>query len=84
MDANTANRVKAIIADDFGVKIEDIRDEANVWKDLADISLEDVELVMDLEDAFAIEIPNKAVENVETVRDLIELVESLINKRHAA
>jgi acyl carrier protein len=52
-------RVKEIIADQLGVKEEDVIDDASFVDDLGADSLDTVELVMALEEEFGVEIPDE-------------------------
>lgn len=67
-------RVKTIIADKIGSKIEEITEESNLQKDLSLDSLDEVELVMQLEKEFKIAIPDEETFNVKTVADIIQVV----------
>ena len=51
-------KVKKIIAEQLGKDVEDIKNEASFIEDLGADSLDTVELVMALEDAFKVQIPD--------------------------
>ncbi|MBI3020582.1 MAG: acyl carrier protein [Candidatus Omnitrophica bacterium] len=55
------DRVRAIIAEQLGVKLEEVTDSASFIEDLGADSLDTVELVMALEEEFGIEIPDEDV-----------------------
>jgi acyl carrier protein len=57
-------KVKQIIAEQLGKNEADIKNEASFIEDLGADSLDTVELVMALEDAFKIEIPDEQQENL--------------------
>jgi acyl carrier protein len=75
MTLSTADRVRSIIQEQLGV--DEAPDVADVILDLRADSLDQVALVLALEDAFGIEIPNSAMEAPGTVGDVIALVEGL-------
>ncbi len=73
---NIEERVKKIVAEQLGVKEEDIKNESSFTDDLGADSLDTVELVMALEDAFGTEIPDEEAEKITTVQLAIDYVKS--------
>jgi acyl carrier protein len=71
-------RVKEIIADQLGVEIEKLRDDANFVQDLGADSLDVVELVMAFEEEFGIEIPDEDAEKIRTVGDVIKYLKERV------
>ena len=69
--SEAAAKVKEIIANELGVEIEKVTDEASFVEDLGADSLDTVELVMAFEEEFAIEIPDEDAEKMQTVGDAI-------------
>ena len=69
------DKVKSIIAEQLGVKPEEVTPEAAFVEDLGADSLDTVELVMALEEGFAIEIPDEDAEKITTVGDAIKYIE---------
>ena len=69
-------RVKKIIAEQLGVKEEEVTQEASFVEDLGADSLDTVELVMALEEEFETEIPDEEAEKIATVQDAISYIES--------
>jgi len=65
-------KIVDIIANQLGVDKEIVSPEANVVDDLGADSLDVVELVMALEEAFDLEIPDEEAEKIRTVKDIIE------------
>jgi acyl carrier protein len=63
-------KVADIIANQLGVDKEIVTPEANVVDDLGADSLDVVELVMALEEAFDLEIPDDEAEKIRTVKDI--------------
>jgi acyl carrier protein len=73
MDRNDMQKkVVDIIANQLGVDKEMVTPEANVVDDLGADSLDVVELVMALEEAFDLEIPDDEAERIRTVKDILE------------
>ena len=71
-----ADRVRAIIAEQLGVKLEEVTDSASFIEDLGADSLDTVELVMALEEEFGIEIPDEDAEKMGSVSEAIKYIES--------
>lgn len=69
------SKVVDIIANQLGVEKDIITPEANVVDDLGADSLDVVELVMALEEAFDLEIPDEDAENIRTVKDIFDYLE---------
>ena len=73
--SDVATKVKAIIIDKLGVDEAEVTDSASFTNDLGADSLDTVELVMALEEAFDIEIPDEAAEGIATVGDAVKFIE---------
>lgn len=73
--ADVAQRVIEIVAEQLGVDKEKIRPETHFVNDLGADSLDTVELVMELEEEFDIDIPDDAAEKIQTVGQAIEFIE---------
>ena len=67
-------RVKKIVAEQLGVKLEDVKNESSFVDDLGADSLDTVELVMALEEEFETEIPDDEAEKINTVQAAIDYV----------
>ena len=70
-----ADKVRSIIAEQLGVKKDEVIDEAKFIDDLGADSLDTVELVMALEEEFGIEIPDEDAEKMGTVGEAIKYIE---------
>ena len=70
-----ADKVKSIIAEQLGVKQEEVIPDASFIDDLGADSLDTVELVMALEEEFGTEIPDEDAEKITTVGDAIKYIE---------
>jgi len=73
--ASVAERVIDIVAEQLGVDKEKISPETSFVNDLGADSLDTVELVMELEEEFDINIPDDAAEKIQTVGEAIEFIE---------
>ena len=67
-------KVKSIIADQLGVGEDEIKPESSFIEDLGADSLDIVELVMAMEEEFEVEIPDEEAENIKTVGDAINYI----------
>jgi acyl carrier protein len=67
-------RVKKIVAEQLGVKEDEVTNSASFVEDLGADSLDTVELVMALEEEFDLEIPDEDAEKIQTVNDAIEYI----------
>lgn len=74
MSADTQAKVRSIIAEQLGVKVEEVVDQASFTDDLGADSLDTVELVMALEEEFGIEIPDEDAEKMRTVGDAMRYI----------
>ena len=73
-------KVKAIIVDKLGVDENEVTPEASFSNDLGADSLDTVELIMELEKEFGIQIPDEAAEKISTVGDAIAFIEENTTK----
>jgi acyl carrier protein len=72
-------KIKAIIAEQLGVKQDEVTPTASFVDDLGADSLDTVELIMALEEEFNIEIPDEDAEKMKTVGDVIKYIEEKAN-----
>jgi acyl carrier protein len=72
--SDTAEKVKKIVIEHLGVEEAKVTTEASFIDDLGADSLDTVELVMALEEAFDIEIPDEAAEGITTVGDAVKYI----------
>ncbi|HDI60741.1 MAG TPA: acyl carrier protein [Desulfobacteraceae bacterium] len=68
------DKVKKIIAEKLGVDPTEVVPEASFVEDLGADSLDLVELIMSMEEAFEIEISDEDAENLKTVQDAIDYI----------
>ena len=77
-----AERVKTIIADQLMVEVSEIHDESSFVEDLGADSLDTVELIMEFEDEFGIEVSDEDAEKISTVGDAIAYLEKLVGEKN--
>lgn len=75
------DKIKTIIADQLGVKLEEVMPKASFVDDLGADSLDTVELIMALEEEFEIEIADEDAEKIKTVGDIIKYIEGKIQTK---
>ena len=76
--SDIASRVKAIIADKLDVEETEVTPEASFTNDLGADSLDTVELIMEFEKEFNIQIPDDQAEKIQTVGHAIAYIEEVI------
>ena len=74
---STFNKVKEVIIDKLGVEEDTIKTEAHFVNDLGADSLDTVELIMEFEEEFGIEIPDEDAENITTVGSAVDYIEKI-------
>jgi acyl carrier protein len=73
-------RVKEIVVEQLGVNPEEVTNESSFVDDLGADSLDTVELVMALEEAFECEIPDEEAEKISTVQEAISYIKECQSK----
>ena len=71
----TFDKIKDIIIEQLQVDEGDVAMDTHLMKDLSADSLDAVEIIMAIEDACGIEIPDEDAEKFQTVEDLVKYVE---------
>ncbi|MEG3640900.1 acyl carrier protein [Magnetococcus sp. PR-3] len=72
--SDIAERVKKIVAEQMGVDLDKVTDDAKFVEDLGADSLDNVELVMAFEEEFGCEIPDETAEKIASVNDAIKYI----------
>ena len=72
---STFEKVKDVIIDKLGVEENTIKSEAHFVNDLGADSLDTVELIMEFEEEFGIEIPDESAEKMTTVQQAVDYIE---------
>ena len=74
---STFDKVKDIILDKLGAEEDKITETASFMDDLGADSLDTVELIMEMEEEFGIEIPDEEAEKLATVGDAVSYIDSI-------
>lgn len=83
MAKSVADRIRGIISEQLGCKVDEVTDKARLAEDLGADSLDLVELTMAIEEEFVGEIPDEEAEKILTVGQAIEYVEKKIAESKA-
>ena len=70
MDASLQDRLRQLVSSQLGVELDEVIEDARILDDLGADSLDVVELVMAIEEAFDIVVPDEDVEGMQTVGDV--------------
>lgn len=70
-------KVRAIIADVFGISEDEIKLETNLGEDLGADSLDAVEVIMGIEDEYDIKIGDDDAKKIKTVKDIVDYLDNL-------
>lgn len=76
-----ADRIKTIISEQLMVDPVEVTDESSFVEDLGADSLDTVELIMEFEDEFAIEISDEDAEKISSVGEAIAYLEKLVERK---
>lgn len=79
MSSDMLQRITKIIVEQLAVKEEEVKPETRFREDLGADSLTVVELVMEIESQFGIEIPDEDANEIKTVQDLISYIEKKLS-----
>jgi acyl carrier protein len=74
--SNIEERVIKMVAEQLGVKEDDIQVSSSFVEDLGADSLDTVELIMALEEEFDAEIPDEEAEKIATVEDAVNYIQA--------
>jgi acyl carrier protein len=75
MAAETFEKVKQIVIDKLGVNADQVTGGAKFVDDLGADSLDQVELIMEFEEKFSIEIPDEDAEKIATVDEAVKYID---------
>ena len=81
--ADIAEQVRRIIAEQLMVELDEVTDDASFVEDLGADSLDTVEMIMEIEDEFGIEIPDEDAEKMQTVGQAIEYIKKKVEAQQA-
>ena len=69
-------KIREILCNQLDLDPENVTMESTLADDLGADSLDVVDLVMSIEDTFGVEFPDEEIENMKTVGDVVEFIES--------
>jgi acyl carrier protein len=69
-------KVTEIIANQLSVPVEKVKGDTNIAEELGADSLDLVEILMSLEDEFAVSIPDEMIPQIKTIKDIVEFIET--------
>ena len=72
----TFDTIRDIVVEQLGVDADMVQMDTNLMKDLEADSLDAVEIILGVEEAFGLDIPDEEAEKFVTVKDLVEYVDS--------
>ncbi len=75
MSETVFERLQKILAEQLEIDEQDINRDSELVDDLGADSLDIVDLVMSIEDEFAIEVPDEEIEQLKTVGDAVKYIE---------
>ena len=81
--SDVSDKVRGIICDQLMVDKEEITDESSFVEDLGADSLDTVELIMEFEDEFGIEISDEQAEKISTVGEAVAYLDKLLANKQA-
>ncbi|MFV0424187.1 MAG: acyl carrier protein [Bacilli bacterium] len=73
--ANVLEKVTEILVDELGCDATDVKLEANIIEDLDADSLSVMEVIMNLEEEYDIEVEEDAIKTLKTVGDVVTFIE---------
>lgn len=72
----TIEKVKEIVANQLSVDVSKISEKTNISEELGADSLDLVEILMSLEDEFKISIPDEAIPQIKSIKDVSDFIDS--------
>lgn len=69
-------KVKELIAEELGIEAEEIKLESDLSEDLGADSLDAIELIMEIESQFDVEISDNEAQNIKLVSDIVNYLEA--------
>ena len=75
--SDISSKVKAIIVEKLVIDASEVTDSASFTADLGADSLDTVELIMEFEKEFNIQISDEDAEKIQTVSDVVKYIESV-------
>lgn len=72
----TIEKVKEIIANQLSVDVKKLTEKTNIAEELGADSLDVVEILMALEEEFNVSIPDEAIPNIKTIKDVVDFIDN--------
>lgn len=72
----TLDKVREMIASQLNLKVEDVKEDSKIIDDLGADSLDMIEMLMSLEEEFAISVPDDEAEKLKTVGQIAAFIDS--------
>ena len=72
-------KLKSILSEQLDIDENSITPDSLLVEDLGADSLDAIDIVMSVEDEFGIEIPDEDVENISTIGDIVDYIDSKSN-----
>ncbi len=69
----TFEKLAGLLADQLNIDVASIKEDSNIFEDLGADSIDTLELVMLLEEEYGVTIPEDEINNVKTVKDILNL-----------
>jgi len=73
---NLLNKIITVVAEGLNISEDEISRESALTDDLGADSLDILTLCMDVEEEFGVEIPEKDLENIRTIQEIVDYVDS--------
>ncbi|TNF08421.1 MAG: acyl carrier protein [Bacillota bacterium] len=70
-------RIREMIVEELNVPVEKIKMESRLAEDLGADSIDAVELIMNIEDEFEVQVSDEQAQSIKTVGDLVKYIESV-------
>lgn len=78
-DLEIFEKVKSIICEEIAIEEEKVQINSSLKDDLGADSLDAVEIIMQLEEAFSISIPDESAQNMQTIKDIVDYIAANAN-----
>lgn len=72
---DTFEKISALLAEQLSIDEDKITMESDILDDFDADSLDIVDMIMNLEDEFGVEVPDEEVENLRTVGDVVRYID---------
>ena len=74
--SNIGDKIKQVVIERLEINEDEVTLDADIQKDLGADSITVVEMIIELEDAFDIDIPDEEAEKLLTIRDVVDYVKA--------